>query len=101
MKIEPLGIQHTEEAVCIRRPTQLDHGVGHALAVEALQVVGDTPQRDGNLPSVQFCEGQQRLQKRKDLLAALKYRRAGHLRCTDAAGGSTHLRVLAQLRNYR
>ena len=37
--------------------SQLDHGVSHTLAVEALQVVGDTPQRDGDFPSVQFCEG--------------------------------------------
>ena len=32
MKIEPLGIQRAKEAVCIRQPTQPDHGVGHTLA---------------------------------------------------------------------
>ena len=51
----------------LRQRSQPDHGVGHALTVEALQVIGDAPQRDGNFPGVQFCEGQQRLQKGKDL----------------------------------
>ena len=61
MKIEPLGIQHAKETVHLRQRSQPDHGVGHTLAVEALQVIGDTPQRDGNFPGVQFGEGQQRL----------------------------------------
>ena len=49
MKIEPLGIQHAKEAVHLRQRSQPDHGVGHTLTVEALQVSGDAPQRDGNL----------------------------------------------------
>ena len=53
-EVKPLGIQHAKEAVRVRQPTQLDHSVGHTLAVEALQVIGDTPQRDSNLPDVQL-----------------------------------------------
>ena len=67
MKIEPLGIQHAKETVHLSQRSQPDHGVGHTLTVEALQVIGDAPQRDGNLPGVQFGEGQQRLQKGKCL----------------------------------
>ena len=37
----------------------------------------------------------------RDILSAFKHRRAGHLRCVNAAGRPTHLRVLALLRNHR
>ena len=66
-EVEPLGIQHAKKTVHLRQRSQPDHGVGHTLTVEAFQVIGDAPQRDGNLPDVQFGEGQQRLQKGKDL----------------------------------
>ena len=94
MKIEPLGIQHAKEAVCIRQPTQPDHGVGHALAVEALQVIGGAPQRDGNLPDVQFGEGQQRLQKRKDLSLRRRTLRAKSIALNDLMpSGEIHFTV--------
>ena len=40
MKVEPLGIQHTEEAVRLRQRSEFGRGVGHTLPVEALQVIG-------------------------------------------------------------
>lgn len=37
MKIELLGIQHAKETVCVRQPTQPDHGVGHTFATLSLK----------------------------------------------------------------
>lgn len=49
MKVEPLGIQHTKEAVCIRQPTQPDHGVGHTLATLSLKYGVDVKTLSGAL----------------------------------------------------
>lgn len=49
MKVEPLGIQHAKEAVCIRQPTQSDYGVGHTLATLSLKYGVDIKTLSGAL----------------------------------------------------
>lgn len=48
-EVEPLGIQHTEETVHLRQPTQPDHGVGHTLATLSLKYGVDVKTLSGAL----------------------------------------------------
>ena len=48
-EVEPLGIQHAKETVCIRQPTQPDHGVGHTLATLSLKYGVDVKTLSGAL----------------------------------------------------